>query len=136
MLNTKIILYFLCPLKALNYIELNMLNTHNLVYKMHNAQTGDELRTLFYKNNNWQGLTDDETVIAWKEKDLKKIVNEYKWLKDHILEIQKLFKLNKVDINDFVIAETLEECICKYGSWFHWKQVHFIDDIYVIKVLF
>ena len=49
-----------------------------------NAQTGDELRTLFYKNNNWQGLTDDETVIAWKEKDLKKIVNEYKWLKDHM----------------------------------------------------
>lgn len=38
-----------------------------------NAQTGDELRTLFYKNNNWQGLTDDETVIAWKEKDLKKL---------------------------------------------------------------
>ena len=38
-----------------------------------NAQTGDELRTLFYKNNNWQGLTDDETVIAWKEKDLKKM---------------------------------------------------------------
>lgn len=37
MLNTKIILCFLCPLKALNYIELNILNTHNLVYKMHNA---------------------------------------------------------------------------------------------------
>ena len=95
-----------------------------------NTQTGDELRTLFYKNNNWQGLTDDETVIAWKEKDVKKIVNEYKWLRDHIAEIQKLFKLNKVDINDFVIAETLEECICKYESWFHWKQVHLIDDIY------
>ena len=64
-----------------------------------NTQTGDELRTLFYKNNNWQGLTDDETVIAWKEKDVKKIVNEYKWLRDHIAEIQKLFKLNKVDCN-------------------------------------
>lgn len=101
-----------------------------------NTQTGDELRTLFYKNNNWQGLTDNETVIAWKEKRCKKIVNEYKWLRDHIAEIQKLFKLNKVDINDFVIAETLEECICKYESWFHWKQVHLIDDIYVIKVLF
>lgn len=37
MLNAKIILCFLCPLKALNYIELNILNTHNLVYKMHNA---------------------------------------------------------------------------------------------------
>lgn len=101
-----------------------------------NTQTGDELRTLFYKNNHWQGLTDDETVIAWKEKDVKKIVKEYKWLKDHIAEIQKLFKLNKVDINDFVIAETMEECICKYESWFHWKQVQLIDDIYVIKVLF
>ena len=101
-----------------------------------NTQTGDELRTLFYKNNNWQGLTDDETVIAWKEKDVKKIVNEYKWLKDHIEEIQKLFKLNEVDINDFAIAETLEECVCKYESWFHWKQVHLIDDIYVIKILF
>lgn len=74
-----------------------------------NTQTGDELRTLFYKNNHWQGLTDDETVIAWKEKDVK---------------------------NDFVIAETMEECICKYESWFHWKQVQLIDDIYVIKVLF
>ncbi len=101
-----------------------------------NTQTGDELRTLFYKNNNWQGLTDDETVIAWKERNFKKIVDESKWLKDHIVEIQKLFKLNKVDINDFAIAETLEECICKYESWFHWKQVHLIDDIYVIKILF
>lgn len=101
-----------------------------------NTQTGDELKTLFYKNNNWQGLTDDETVIAWKEKDVKKIVNEYQWLKDHISAIQKLFKLNNVDLNDFVIAETLEECICKYESWFHWKQVHLIDDIYVVKVLF
>lgn len=71
-----------------------------------------------------------------ERKRCKKIVNEYKWLKDHIAEIQKLFKLNKVDINDFVIAETMEECICKYESWFHWKQVQLIDDIYVIKVLF
>ena len=118
-------------------LELQMIEERlQSLIERYTLETGDELRTLFYKNNNWQGLTDDETVIAWKEKDLKKIVNEYKWLKDHILEIQKLFKLNKVDINDFVIAETLEECICKYGSWFHWKQVHFIDDIYVIKVLF
>ena len=78
----------------------------------------------------WIDLLDE------KEKDVKKIVNEYKWLKDHIAEIQKLFKLNKVDINDFAIAETMEECICKYESWFHWKQVQLIDDIYVIKVLF
>lgn len=71
-----------------------------------------------------------------ERKRLKKNVNESKWLKNHILEIQKLFKLNEVDINDFAIAETLEECVCKYESWFHWKQVHLIDDIYVIKILF
>lgn len=37
MLNTNIFLCFLYPLKALNCVELNILNTHNLLYKMHNA---------------------------------------------------------------------------------------------------
>ena len=60
-----------------------------------NAQTGDELRTLFYKNNNWQGLTDDETVIAWKEKDLKKLLKSYNYKNYKNKDKKKKIKIKK-----------------------------------------
>lgn len=51
-------------------------------------------------------------------------------------EIEKVFNITNFHINDFEIAESLEECICKYCSWFHYDQVHLINDVYVIKVIF
>lgn len=48
-----------------------------------NTQTGDELRTLFYKNNHWQGLTDDETVIVISSSLLMK--NQRQWMYRYVV---------------------------------------------------
>ncbi len=51
-------------------------------------------------------------------------------------DIQKIFVIDEVNINEFEIAETMAKCICEYSSWFHYNQVRLIDNIYVIKVIF
>lgn len=105
------------------------------VYVSH-LQYGDELRISTYKNEKWLDLLDDEKVIAWKKIEEKKIEDKNAWLKDHVKDIQKIFGLDEVNINEFEIAETMVKCICEYSSWFHYDQVYLIDGVYVIHVLF
>ena len=51
-------------------------------------------------------------------------------------EIEQVFNITNIHINDFEIVESLEERVCKYCSWFHYNQVRLIDNIFVIKVIF
>ena len=102
-----------------------------------NLQVGDELRIMSYEKNHWNCLLEpDERIIAWKKIEEKKIKDEKKWLTEHRNEIEQVFNITNIHINDFEIAESLEECVCKYCSWFHYNQVRLIDNIFVIKVIF
>ena len=102
-----------------------------------NLQIGDELRITSYEKNQWNCLLEpDERIIAWKKREKKKIKDKSMWLTEHRKEIKRAFNVIDINKNDFEIAESLEECICKYCTWFHYDQVCLIDNIYVIKVLF
>lgn len=102
-----------------------------------NLQIGEELRIMSYEKNHWNCLLElDERIIAWKKIEEKKIEDKNAWLKDHVKDIQKIFGLDEVNINEFEIAETMVKCICEYSSWFHYNQVYLIDGVRVIHVLF
>ena len=75
-------------------------------------------------------------IIAWKHVIKREITNSKLWLEEHKKIIQKEFQLNEYHSEEFELAETIEECICNYSNWFHYKQIKHIDGVYVVKIIF
>lgn len=100
-------------------------------------QTGDEIKKVNYENGIWKiELDDNSSILAWKKIESKKIKNKERWLIDHKKEIKDCFQLKILKIHYFEIAETLVECICEYSWFMNCGLVHYIDGVYVIKILY
>lgn len=102
-----------------------------------NLQEGNEVRKAIYQKKSWDiNLEPYEKIIAWKKAENKAIQNVDEWLELHEQDIREQFKLTQVNASEFMVAESLLECICDFESWFHYNQIHLIDGIYVVKVIF
>ena len=96
----------------------------------------DDICKLEYKNNQWDSLSNKyEKVLAWKMITKKTILNETKWLKEHISEIRISFHNDELSCEDCCIVETFEECLCEYKYYLYEEYVRFIDGVYVIRII-
>ena len=103
-----------------------------------NFMTGlGEITELKYKENKWINKLDkDVHIIAWREKPKEIIRNKEQWLKNHIPDIQRAFFVDKVECNCFEVVDNFIECLCDYNGFIYMDNVRYIDDAYVIKILY
>ena len=103
-----------------------------------NFMTGPgETTELKSKENKWINKLDkDVHIIAWREKPKEIIRNKEQWLKNHIPDIQRAFFVDKVECNCFEVVDNFIECLCDYNGFIYMDNVRYIDDAYVIKILY
>lgn len=106
------------------------------VFTSNCMDNSNDIRKLEYKKDKWHKLNDKYIkILAWKNIPERLLINETKWLKEHINEIRKAFHNNEMNYEDCCIAETLDECLCEYEEFLWDNRVCFIDNIFVIRII-
>ena len=108
------------------------------VYILNCMDNSSDILKLTFKNGQWQEFGEEyDRIIAWKNISEKRIKDKLGWLKKHHNELRSAFNYDgEINYDYFEIAETLTECLCEY-PYFLWNgYVRYVDNIYVIIIIF